>query len=74
MCLDPHALAKIEAREALVSLRGLFETMAASNVEGSRAGLAELATLEHLLDGSTAVSQGAGLSGCWTAYSACWQS
>ena len=50
MCLDPHALAKIEARCALRQVRARFEAMAASNAEESVAGLRELARLEHLLD------------------------
>lgn len=50
MCLDPHGLAKIEARCALRQVRARFETMAASNAEESMAGLRELARLEYLLD------------------------
>lgn len=50
MCLDPHAVAKIETRATLDRLETWFESMAASDVEISKAGLALTARLKQLLD------------------------
>lgn len=49
MCIDPHAVAKIEVRTALEILERRFEAMAASDVEVSKAGLAQVARLKRLL-------------------------
>jgi hypothetical protein len=49
MCLDPHAVAKIETRMMLDSLEQLLVDLANSNANASAAGLAELAVLRHRL-------------------------
>lgn len=50
MCLDPHAVAKIEVRAAIELLQAQFESIEASNAEVSKAGMVELARLKRLLD------------------------
>jgi hypothetical protein len=50
LCLDPHALAKIQTREALDSLEQILVAMAATNTGLSSLGLAQVARLRHRLE------------------------
>jgi hypothetical protein len=49
LCLDPHALAKIQTREALDNLEQILVAMAATNTGLSSLGLAQVARLRHRL-------------------------
>lgn len=49
MCLDPHAVAKIEVRAALELLEARLEEIKASNVEVSGVVLTRIARLKRLL-------------------------
>jgi hypothetical protein len=49
MCLDPHARAKIEMREAIESLERVLLSTRSTNPKLSEAGLVQLARLKHRL-------------------------